>query len=83
MRVPIVIISFQDHSGDLEGHAEPYSFLAIGAIVEETKLGYVLAHWVYARPDQRPQGKLGDVTTYIAKVKGMKVKRIGTLSLKD
>lgn len=68
--LPVVSMTFQDHSAHLEGKAEPYKFLAIGIVYKETTHGYYLAHWL----DVTKPGKLGkEITTYIAKVKGLKI----------
>lgn len=79
MTLPIVIMSFQDHSADLEGHAEPYKFVAMGAIIKETPEGYLLGHWLNV---SHPDEKLGEVTTYVAKVKGLKKQQIGVWRMK-
>lgn len=71
-KIPIVAMTFQDHSADLEGEAQPFHFLAVGILQKETPLGYYLGHWL----DLNNKGK-GEVTTYIAKVKGMKIRVIG------
>jgi hypothetical protein len=76
--LPIVLISFQDHSADLEGIAAPYHFTAIGVVLKETPEGYVLGHWLQSSP-AKPFEDMGEVTTYIAKVKGMKIKTINHL----
>lgn len=72
--LPIVVMHFQDHSAHLEGTAKAYYFQAVGVVVAETKEGYTLGHWI----DVTTQGRAKpDVTTYVAKVKGLKIKTIG------
>lgn len=79
MKVPIVMISFQDHSANLEGVAEAYQFLAIGFLIKEDKNGYTLGHWIDVTDSDGD--KSGEVTTYIAKVKGLKKTQIGAITL--
>lgn len=74
--LPIVCIGFQDHSANLEGQAEPYIFLAIGVVLKEDALGYLIGHWLQQSP-KVPLDEIGDVTTYIAKVKGLTIKTVG------
>lgn len=68
---PVVVISFQDHSANLEGESAPYQFLAVGIVYKETREGYYLAHWVDVT--DKPKG---EVTTYIAKVRGLCIRTI-------
>lgn len=72
--LPVVIITFQDHSADLEGEARPFFFKAIGVVLKSTAEGYTLGHWI----DVTEKDVLKpDVTTYVAKVKGLKIQTIG------
>lgn len=72
--LPIVIITFQDHSAHLEGLADPVIFTAVGVLLKETVLGYRLGHWV--KPKMKPSEK-ELITSYVAKVRGMSIKTIG------
>ncbi len=74
-KYPLVLISFQDHSVHVEGTSEPVMFLAHGILLKEDKMGYTLGHWL-------KDGNEGEITTYVAKVKGLKKKTIGHLKLK-
>lgn len=74
----IVMITFQDHSTHSEGASVPFNFCAVGVLLEETKYGYHLAHWT--RIGDVSEG-LGEITSYIAKVKGLKIKTIASLVL--
>lgn len=78
--LPIVLISFQDHSANLEGRSDPYQFLAIGVIIEETEDGYVIGHWI--RQNQKVRlSDIGEITSYVAKVKGLKMRKIGSIKV--
>lgn len=79
--LPVVLISFQDHSAHLEGVAEAYQFLAVGVILKEDKSGYTLGHWLQKTPEVDLE-LMGDVTTYIAKVKGLKIQTIAHVRVK-
>lgn len=74
--LPIVLMHFQDHSGDIQAKSHPYYFYAMGAIMEEDEGGYYLAHWVDVTKPHKPKA---DASTYIAKVKGLKIRTIGHL----
>jgi hypothetical protein len=76
VRLPIVHITFIDHSAHLEGIADPIYFVAVGLLLNETKEGYTLGHWV------GPNGAADDnsITSFVAKVKGMKVRKIATIN---
>lgn len=72
-KLDIVMITFQDHSANLDKRSRPYHFLAVGVLIEETDMGYHLSHWI----DISSTKKLHeDVSTYVAKVKGLKLTRI-------
>lgn len=77
----VVKISFQDHSGNLEGMAEPYMFLAIGVILKEDEYGYTLGHWT--RLNNFENNEIGEITSYVAKVKGLKIKTLCSIALRN
>lgn len=76
--LPIISIHFQDHSADIEGEAKPFYFFAIGLVLKETAHGFTLGHWL----DVTVPGKgTPEVSTYVAKVKGMKVTTLAHIVL--
>lgn len=79
--LPIVVIHFQDHSASTDGAIGPVRFVAVGVVTEETREGYQIAHWL---KDERPTAgqRIEDVTTYIAKVKGLRIETVGHLVMK-
>lgn len=79
--LPIVVITFQDHSAELEGMAQPFIFTAIGVVLKETPDGYIIGHWLQNFP-VKPTEECGEVTTYVAKVKGMQIQTISHLVVK-
>lgn len=73
--LPIVAISFQDHSCHHEGVAGPVMFLAIGIVQKEDDMGYYITHWLRTGDSDGDSGP--EITSYVAKVKGLKIKTIG------
>jgi hypothetical protein len=72
-KLDVVMITFPDHSADLEGRSRPFHFLAVGVLAEETEHGYHLAHWTDISNPSKP---MEDVSTYVAKVKGLKLTKL-------
>ncbi len=74
-KIPVVLFTFQDHSADTDGIAHPRYFTAVGFVLEETKEGYLVGHWLDAE-DPTTRAEINQVTSYIAKVVGLKKKII-------
>ncbi len=75
----IVLISFQDHSVHTEGTATPVLFVACGLLLKEDAKGYLLGHWIKAEGGHKIS-ECGEITSYVAKVRGLKIQTVGRLS---